>query len=430
MKFDGVIRMTSINTNISATVAANALTKNERAMGSAMERLSTGLRINSSRDDAAGLAVSSRMSAQISGLNQAVRNANDAISLLQTAEGATIEISNMLQRMRELAVQSASDSNASSDRAYLDLEYQQLMKEITRVAESTEWNGMNILNNTDVGTSTAVGAGTGRAVAFQVGANANQTFSVTLKDLSFSTGSDATAGEYQFNIAADDFSTADAIEFTITRDGTATAFNVTGITAPSATATAAEVTTLAAEIATHVNNTVGFQNVQVTAVGTTISIVDGEGGVVSAFDATAAGVSLAVPAGALSEVVAGVSSSVAADPATANSAAVFGGTARLNDTDLTSTANSNTAIQRLDVAINSLNEERATFGSVMSRLTFAADNLANVAQNTEASRSRILDADYAKETTELARTQIIAQAGTAMLAQANQVKQSVLALLQ
>jgi flagellin len=421
--------MTAINTNVSATLAANALTKNERAMGSAMERLSTGLRINSAKDDAAGLAVSSRMSSQISGLNQAVRNANDGISLLQTAEGATIEISNMLQRMRELAVQSASDSNASSDRAYLDLEYQQLMAEITRVAENTEWNGMNILNNTDVGTSTAVGSGTGREVKFQVGANANQTVSVTLKDLSFSTGTDATAGEYQFNMLADDFSTADTVTFDITRGGTATSFTVASITAPSAAATAAEVTTLASEIADEINNTVGFQNVQVTAVGTTISIIDAEGGVVSNFDASASGTSLGA-ADPLSEIVAGVSAGVAADPATANAAAVFGDTARLNDTDLTTTANANTAIQRLDVAINSLNEERATLGSVMSRLTFAADNLANVAQNTEASRSRVLDADYAKETTELARTQIIAQAGTAMLAQANQVKQSVLALLQ
>lgn len=421
--------MSVINTNVSSTLAANALTKNERAMTVSMERLSTGLRINSAKDDAAGLAISSRMSAQISGLNQAVRNANDGISLLQTAEGATIEVSNMLQRMRELAVQSASDTNTSSDRSYLDLEYKQLMSEITRVAESTEWNGMKILNNTEVGSSVASGSGTAREVKFQIGSNANQTVSVSLKDFSFSTGTAATPGEYQINMLADDFSTADTIEFTITRGGTATNFTVTGFTAPAAAAaTSAEVDAISTKIANIVNNTVGFQNVTFSTVGTTISITDSEGGVVSAFDSSAAGTSLA-SSGALSTKVAGVSAGVAADPATANAAAVFGGSARLNDTSLTSQANSNTAIQRLDVAIDSLNAERATLGSVMSRLTYAADNLANVSQNTEASRSRIQDADYAAETTELARTQIIAQAGTAMLAQANQVKQTVLSLL-
>ncbi len=421
--------MSVINTNVSSTLAANALTKNERAMTTSMERLSTGLRINSAKDDAAGLAISSRMSAQISGLNQAVRNANDGISLLQTAEGATIEVSNMLQRMRELAIQSSSDTNTSSDRSYLDLEYKQLMSEITRVADNTEWNGMNILNNTEVGTSVASGSGTAREVKFQVGANANQTVSVTLKDLSFSTGSNATAGEYQLNMLADDMSTAAAMQFTITRNGTATNFTISGITAPSAVATSAQVGAIAGKISGIVNNTVGFQNVQISAVGTTISITDAEGGVVSAFDATtAAGASLG-SSSALETKTTGVSSGVAADPQTANAAAVFGGTARLNNTDLTSRANANLAVQRLDVAIDSLNQERATLGSVMSRLTYAADNLANVSQNTEASRSRIQDADYAAETTELARTQIIAQAGTAMLAQANQVKQTVLSLL-
>ena len=142
--------MTVINTNIKSLIAANAMTVNNRNLQDAMTQLSTGSRINSARDDAAGLAISSKMTAQINGLNQAVRNANDGISMLQTAEGATQEMTNMLQRMRELAVQSANDTNTGSDRTALNAEFQQLAKEITRIATNTQWNGMNILNNTQV----------------------------------------------------------------------------------------------------------------------------------------------------------------------------------------------------------------------------------------------------------------------------------------
>jgi flagellin len=156
--------MTVINTNTAATLTANALTKNERAMNQTMERLSTGQRINSAADDAAGLAISSKMTSQINGLNMAVKNANDAISMIQTADGAMIEVTNMLQRMRELAVQAASDTNTSTDRASLNVEFQALGAEITRIGGNTQWNGVNILD----------GVATSGAQDFQVGANANQ----------------------------------------------------------------------------------------------------------------------------------------------------------------------------------------------------------------------------------------------------------------
>ena len=139
--------MTVINTNVKALVAQNALKVNSRSLNATMEQLSTGKRVNSAKDDAAGLAISSRMTSQIRGLDQAVRNANDGISLLQTAEGALIEVTNMLQRMREVAVQSATDTNSADDRIYLNDEYVQLMGEIDRVAETTEWNGMKVLNS-------------------------------------------------------------------------------------------------------------------------------------------------------------------------------------------------------------------------------------------------------------------------------------------
>jgi len=280
--------MTVINTNNAATLTANALTKNERAMSQAMERLSTGVRINSAGDDAAGLAISSRMTSQINGLNQAVRNANDAISMVQTADGAMVEMTNMLQRMRELAVQGTSGTNSSTDVTALNTEFTALRDEIFRVVEATQWNGVNLLDG-DVDGST-----NDAAVAFQVGANASQVINVDFGDFE-------TAVDWGSNFTS----------------------------------------------------------------------------------------SLAM-----------ASSSAA-----------------------------NTAIGYIDTALTALNTQRATFGAAINRLEYAADNLANVSQNTSASRSRILDADYASETTELARTQIIQQAGTAMLSQANQQAQSVLALL-
>jgi flagellin len=294
--------MATINTNMSANIATNAMTRNERIMGSTMERLSTGVRINSAKDDAAGLAISSKMTSQIRGLNQAVRNANDAISMIQVAEGAMKGMSDMLQRMRELAVQSISDSNTANDRTALDSEFEQLKAEIERIADNTQWNGTNLLDGT-MGSTT-----------FQVGANAGQTIAVTFKDFENDTANVASASNRVF--------TGDKIN---------------------------------------------------------------SGGSAGAND--------------------------------------------LTDLDIGTSTNAATALSALAGAIDSVNSERAGLGASMSRLEYASDNLTNVAQNTGAARSRILDADYAAETTELARTQIIQQAATAMLAQANQSQQQVLSLL-
>ena len=295
--------MTVINTNTAATLTANALTKNERAMSQTMERLSTGSRINSASDDAAGLAISSKMTSQINGLNMAVRNANDGISMVQTADGALVEVSNMLQRMRELAVQAASDTNTATDRDSLDLEFEALTDEIDRIGETTQFNGTLLLD------------GSLGAITFQVGANASQTIGVTFGSVDTDTG-----------------------------EGTALGLM-------------------------NALDTVGLGN------GTDDTNKD------------------------------------------------------LDFSDLQDKTNASLAITRVDNAITQLNEHRATLGATINRLEYAADNLANVSQNASASRSRILDADYAAETTELARTQIIQQAGTAMLSQANQQAQSVLALL-
>ena len=312
--------MTVINTNTAATISANALTKNERAMSQAMERLSTGQRINSAADDAAGLAISSKMTSQINGLNMAVKNANDAISMVKTVDGAVIEITSMLQRMRELAVQAASDTNTNADQDSLDLEFQQLDDEIDRIATNTQWNGTNVLD------------GSLGAINFQVGANASQTIGITFAD--FQT----------------DFGATEATQ--------------SGTDANSSAAT--DIFTNLARATADDDNAIGD-------------------GVDEAID--------------------------------------------LDGLSIDNTATHSDTITRLDMAISRVNGHRATLGAVINRLEYAADNLANVSQNASASRSRILDADYAAETTELARSQIIQQAGTAMLSQANQQAQSVLALL-
>ena len=278
--------MSVINTNVKSLIAQNALTVNNRSLSKAMEQLSTGKRINTAADDAAGLAISDKMTSQICGLNQAVRNANDGISLVQTVEGATQEVTNMLQRMRELAVQSSNDTYSSTDRSALQLEFDQLTEEISRISTNTRWNNMQVF------ASGSAGIGSAFAVSLQVGmhGNSSDTITVTLQSI------------------------------------TASALSVSGLSLASHT--------------------------------------------------SAAGV-----------------------------------------------------LSTIDSAIQTIDTFRANLGAWSNRLTYAADNLSNVSQNTAASRSRILDADYAAESTELARTQIIQQAATAMLAQANQQPQSVLTLL-
>jgi len=425
--------MSVINTNVNSLVSQASLKKNDRLLSASMEQLSTGKRINSAKDDAAGLAITSRMTSQIRGLNQAVRNANDGISLLQTAEGTTIEMSNMLQRMRELAVQSTNDTNTADDRAYLDLEYQQLTKEIARTGATAEWNGMKILSNADVGVPNTGSAATatGRTVAFQVGANADQTVSIELKKLTFGTGTPATATKSSLNLSADDLTDAKNFTFTIGAGPagsglTSRTFTFAMTTAPAAAAiSSGEATDFETAMKTAITSTVGFENVKVTRSGTVVTVEDAEGRSLSALTAAEAD-GTAVSA---TNVATAVTATLASG-ATDDTKSLFTGNARLNDTNVTTVAKASEAIGRLDAAINAINKERATMGAVMNRLTYAADNLTNTATNTSASRSRILDTDYASATTELARTQIIQQAATAMLAQANAIPNVIMALIE
>ena len=396
--------MTSINTNTLATLASNSLSRNDRAMATSMERLSTGIRINSAKDDAAGLAISSRMTSQIRGLDQAKRNAMDAISLIQNAEGALVEVSNMLQRMRELSVQSATDTNTSTDREALNKEFGLLRSEINRVAQNTQWNSRNLLDGSS-------GSGlTGNGVyKFQVGANAAQTINLTI-------------GNYQAGSS--------------TQGGTVAVDTTTAASGPGATG-AAQVSTLT------IGGTITVGDVFTATVGDksfvhTVTSLGADNN--ASRDAVAAalrtglgtvtGINATVQGGAGSPTLTFTASSTAyGSNAFSISAGTSGLLSGIGASNISSQAAADSAIGALDTAVATVNAGRSEMGATMNRLAYAADNMANISTNAAAARARVLDADYAKETTELARTQIISQAGTAMLAQANQSKQSVLALL-
>lgn len=390
--------MTVINTNVKSLLAQNSLKVNNRSLTTAMEQLSTGKRINGAKDDAAGLAISSRMTSQIRGLNQAVRNANDGISLVQTAEGALIEVTNMLQRMRELAVQSSNDSNSANDRTALNLEFVQLREEIDRIGLNTQFNGFNLLRGT-------AGEDADGNVSFQVGANANQTIGVEIKD--FSVGTTAKeASVWQLNLA--DVGTDDAA------DVTQAEITLGSYTFTVAITDAEDAEGTMEELQAAVNNISGYENVRFSSAGNVITMTDPSAReiVIELQD----GDGLAIGNLASEEIEAGEPDG--------------GELSALLSEDILTRSGADSAIAALDDALAFVNMERATMGATINRLSYAADNLTNVSQNAAESRSRILDADYAAATTELARTQIIQQAATAMLAQANQQPQSVLSLLQ
>ena len=375
--------MTVINTNVNAVLAQNSLVKNERAMSSAMEQLSTGKRINSAADDAAGMAIASKMTAQIRGLDQAGRNINDAVSMVQTAEGATNEITNMLQRMRELAVQTSSGTYTTEDQANIELEFQALLVGIDNIADTTQWNGMNVLD------------GTGTATVFQIGANDTQTLTVDLG-----------------NLQSDAYDVGSAGSNVITTTASQAALMTSVTTGSITTAVAATASTTAALVlALNSDATFAASYIATSTSVTTVTITEISG----AF--TDAGPTVSV-------VTSGTG--VATFAVSTGDAAILGLGADISA--LTSTTAN--VLATLDTALEAVSTQNATNGAAINQLEYTADSLANVSLNTQASRSRIEDADYAKATTELARTQIIQQAGTAMLAQANQQAQGVLALLQ
>ena len=386
--------MSVINTNVMSLNSQRNLATNSSSLATSIQRLSSGLRINSAKDDAAGLAISERFSTQIRGMNQAARNANDGISLAQTAEGALGEIGNNLQRIRELAVQSRNATNSADDRAALQKEVGQLKSEIQRVADQTSFNGTKLLD------------GTFTAQAFQVGANQGQTITVD----SIANANIAQLGTW--NEPSTTTYTQTTAAATATAFATGMSIDINGVTISTANgaadATAATAAFKAAfDAAKAISSNTGLANVTMDNTG--------------AITSTDASLELANLTN-----VSGVSAGTTAGAATVVPGAARTGFASLDISNVTGADN---AILAMDAALKSVNDSRADLGAVQNRFSSVISNLNTTSENLSASRSRIRDTDYAKETAELSRTQILSQAGTAMLAQANQATQGVLSLL-
>lgn len=389
--------MTVINTNVASLNAQAALASNARGLSKAMEQLSTGKRISSAADDAAGLAISTRLTSQIRGLNQAVRNGNDGISLIQIGEGALVEVTNMLQRMRELAVQSANDTNTVSDRSFLDLEFQQLKTEITRIGSTVEWNGTKLLNgNFD---------GTNDSLSFQVGANADQTITLNINDMRST------------RLAEANSTAIGVVDQTV-------AANTTAVTV--AIGANAEARLAAGDVVTvKVNGRQVQYELQTADIHST------------ATETLAAVRTGLVNASAYSDLGATIAATVTTGLTIGSTAAgeVYslvvhrGELAQMGGLEITTQALSNSALSSVDSLLDNVNSQRASMGATINRLQYTVDNLTNVSTRSSEARSRIEDTNYAQATMELAKRQIIQQAATAMLAQANQQPQQVLTLL-
>jgi flagellin len=379
-----------INTNVVSLNAQRNLSSSQNALATSLQRLSSGMRINSAKDDAAGLAISERMTSQIRGLNQAARNANDGISMSQTAEGALGEIGNNLQRIRELAVQSRNASNSVSDRQALNNEVQQVKSEIDRVASSTSFNGTKLIDGSFTNQS------------FQVGANVGETINISslVNAQSSALGSTTTSSANVTGAASTAFTAITAGDLTI---------NGVSVGAVAAGGNAA---TQGANIAAAINTVSSTTNVTATADAAgkvTLTNVSGSTTVVAFAGASATTATTGLTAGT-----------------TAVTTATSAGFANL---DISNTANADFAIAAMDSALSALNAGRADLGAYQNRFSSAIANVQTTAENLSASRSRIVDTDFAAETATLSRNQVLQQAGTAMLTQANAMPQSVLALL-
>ena len=494
-----------INTNIASLNSQRNLNGSQKALETSLQRLSSGLRINSAKDDAAGLAISDRMTSQIRGYNQATRNANDGISLAQTAEGALGATTDLLQRIRELAIQSANSTNSSSDRASLQAEVNQLKQEIDRVSSQTEFNGLKLLD------------GTFSAQAFQVGANANQTILVSMDGSSTSdlqdnqlltlntasgqgTGSSTAAsgtvpttstigtqiltvsgplGKVEDIVIPTGASAFDVAVAISKREGetsvTADATNKVTLSAVSASGTVSfdlyssngsttqtitaqvlqdDLSALVSEINKQAGSTGVTAELSVDSKTVVLTQADGKDIIIESFSHSVASASMKVAgnddpaiqlnigegtrtAGTILFHSSGTysSSSSAADTAgsifnVASGTQVGSKAEKLGTVDISSSQGSQEALAIVDSSLDQINSMRADLGAIQNRMESTITNLAIQSENISAARSRIMDADFAAETANLARNQILQQAGTAMLAQANQLPQGVLALLQ
>jgi flagellin len=475
-----------INTNVLSLNAQRNLSKSDSSLATALQRLSSGLRINSAKDDAAGLAIANRFTTQIRGLNQAVRNANDGISLAQTAESALDELTNNLQRIRELAVQAANSTNSASDRAALDQEVQQRLAEVNRIASQTAFNGQKVLD------------GSFGSAQFQVGANVGETINVNLTtgvradqlgQIATSTGTAvtanaltdgsvtiavgtgaavairaSTAGSQPGQTADSAYAKVQAINGAGVSGLTATASNVTsGTFATVSTASGASTYNLtingtaiyagtgnladgasltAADVAAQVNLFSAQTGVSASVSGTTFTLTAADGRNVVLAETITAGSGATVTGTGIAAAQEGTLRGTIRLSASENitlggtqadigfaSTSIAKDTTTLASVSVTSVANAETAIQRVDASLTSVSSLRSQLGAIQNRFESTISNLQTVSENLTASRSRIQDADFAAETAVLTRAQILQQAGVAVLAQANAAPQTILGLL-
>ncbi|MBY6018229.1 flagellin [Ferrimonas balearica] len=470
----------TVNTNVTSMTAQRNLNTSSANMQQSMERLSSGLRINSAKDDAAGLQISNRLTSQVRGLDVAMRNANDGISIAQTAEGAMQESTNILQRMRDLSLQSANGSNSSDDRAAMQKEISALQTELNRIADTTSFGGQKLLD------------GTYGAQSFQVGSNANETINIALRSTDAGSIGSSQIGQTVGSVAGVvDAGTAAYAAGTMT---------ITNSTSGNAADVAIETTDDAATLAKKINDVSGTTGVSATASntvelaslnfgggtmdwaigGATVTGAGSEQDLIDQINAQASttGVSASIvegkvqiksesgadmdfgaasftgatsPAITMQSVVDGAATGTAYDATTAGNAngvlsfdsnaafTIAGGGEATADTqstlntvsaiDISTAGGAQSAIDIIDGAISMIDNQRADLGAVQNRLSHTINNLGNIQTNVADARSRIQDVDFAKETAEMTKQQVLQQSGSAMLAQANQIPQLALSLL-
>lgn len=473
----------TVNTNLLSLNVQKNLNTNQASLSQAMQRLSSGLRINSAADDAAGFAISQRFTSQIQGTQQASRNANDAISLVQTAGGALTEIGNNLQRMRDLAVQASNATNSASDRASINNEVQSLAQEINRVAQSTTFNGINLLDGSFTGKNFQIGANNSATDRIQISSIASAQTSA-LGGVSGTASAAVTGGPTTAALAAGDL-TLNGIQVGASTQGgsagqtSASAFSIAaainGVSGQTGVTASAQATTVngAAPTAAGViaANTFSINGVNVGAVAAggdalgqganvaaAINKISSQTGVTASADATTGAVTLTaadgrdiaiggtttntglsgVPAVTHSTVTLNSTAAITVSGGAVASAGLSAGTTNatpgatvstISTMDVLTQTSASKAITTIDGALASINNQQAALGAYQNRFTSVMAVQASTIQNLTTSRSRIQDADFAQETANLSRAQVLQQAGTAMLAQANQSSQGVLSLL-
>lgn len=394
----------SVNTNVTSMKAQNQLNGANSKLSTSMERLSSGLRINSAKDDAAGLQISNRMSSQVNGIGVAMRNANDGISIAQTAEGAMQESTNILQRMRDLSLQSANGSNSAKDREAMQKEVSALQTELTRIADTTSFGGQKLLNG-NYGTQ-----------SFQVGSNANETISISLGDISASALTKSvqkvTAGAFVGADVVAAYGGGTSIQdaaFTYDADGAGTVSSAQTLKIDYSKLTGGDDFAGMADAINQALNgadeSIGVYAV-VNDTGDGVNIKGAMGGTATLTFATGTGGSIgtAITYGAAADV-------------------------SVNEIDISSYTGAQDAVSVIDAALASIDSQRADLGAVQNRMNFTINNLSNIQSNVTDARSRIQDVDFASETAQLTKQQILSQTSSAMLAQANQIPQTALSLL-